>query len=179
MVFPRFGCDTIPFLCFYPQFSSNLHILPTVLTPNILSSSGHPAFHPSSIKFSHPLPWHAPNMSSPRLVTLIWVWVKTSWTTGWLVYVSIHHPIIGVPNFDPYPYTIPIHSLIPGLLKDTIISADAARHSNAAPKASTPWAPWPSPEISARLSRTVPSVVATTWDFGWDLGWFHHFNDIL
>ena len=42
-----------PFLCFYPQFSSNLHILPTVLPPNILSSPGHPAFHPSSIKFSH------------------------------------------------------------------------------------------------------------------------------
>ena len=31
---------------------------------------------------------------------------KTSWTTGWLVYVSIHHPIIGVPNFDPYPYLV-------------------------------------------------------------------------
>ena len=71
-----------------------------------------------------------------------------------------------------YTCIIPVSShLIPGLLKETIISADAARHSRAAPKASTATPRWPpSPESSARLSRTVPSVVAITWghDHGGD-----------
>ena len=41
---------------------------------------------------------------------IIWMWVKMEDLGDHRCWSSINHPIIGLPNFDPYPYQIMHHT---------------------------------------------------------------------